>query len=286
MGIRIRTEWPIRTKRNTVRDRTSPLRGALIWAAALSVALCWLPLIGPFIAGLVGGRKARESRDAFVAGVVPAVLWGLALWIVTGRQVTIGKDTFALAPLAPLAPATALALLGGALVGARSRGARSLGVLLALGGAVWVGIRVNEVRATLAPLLQKPPAPSGPSGTGAASCEENLKKLYGALSLYAGSWDDCLPPAGRWATALEEESGRADDLRCPQAPRGLRGYAMNEALGGKQLGQIKNKAETPLVFDSTLPGDNPAGTIASLPAPGRHGGKNYVLYADGSVRPR
>lgn len=269
-----------------MRETQTPLKGPLIWTTTLSVALCWAPLAGPFIAGFVGGRKARDARTAFVAGAVPAAIWAVALWFATSRQVAIGKDVFALAPFAPIAPATAMALLGGALAGATGRGARSLGVLLALVGVVMVGVRVNDIRATLAPFLQRPAGPPTSAGAAPTSCEANLKKLYGALTLYAGSWDDCLPPSGRWATALQESSGESREFRCPDAPAGIRGYAMNEALGGKKLGAIGHPADTPLIYDSNARGDNPADAVASLPSPGRHAGRNYVLYADGTVRPK
>lgn len=44
---------------------------------ALSILLFWLPVIGPFLAGLVGGRKATTVGRAIVAAFAPAVLVGL-----------------------------------------------------------------------------------------------------------------------------------------------------------------------------------------------------------------
>ncbi len=251
------------------------------------MALCWLPLIGPFVAGYVGGRKARVGATASVAGAIPAALWGLMLWYVLGsREITVGKDTFTLAILLPLAPATALTLLGGALLGATGRGVRSLGAFLALGGLVLVGVRVNDVMAFFKPLMSKPAAPSPTAAAASGSCEQNLKDLYGAISLYAGSWDDCLPPADRWATAIADSSGKAELVRCPGAKAGTRGYAMNKALGGRKLSAMPKQGETPLIFDSDASGDSPT-EDASAPAPaGRHGGRSYVLYADGTVKSR
>lgn len=41
---------------------------------ALSVALFWLPVAGPLIAGFVGGRHATTVGRAMVAAFAPAVL--------------------------------------------------------------------------------------------------------------------------------------------------------------------------------------------------------------------
>ena len=45
---------------------------AILWMLFISVLLFWLPVIGPLIAGLVGGKKA----DRFVPPVVDQLLAG------------------------------------------------------------------------------------------------------------------------------------------------------------------------------------------------------------------
>jgi len=45
---------------------------AMIWMAVLSLLLFWLPLLGPLIAGFVGGRAAGSAANGLLAAVLPA----------------------------------------------------------------------------------------------------------------------------------------------------------------------------------------------------------------------
>lgn len=45
----------------------------------LSIALFWLPIAGPFIAGFVGGRRAVTIGRATVAAFAPAVILALVV---------------------------------------------------------------------------------------------------------------------------------------------------------------------------------------------------------------
>ncbi len=46
----------------------------------LSILLFWLPIIGPLVAGFVGGRKAGTLGNAILAVFLPAVIFGMALF--------------------------------------------------------------------------------------------------------------------------------------------------------------------------------------------------------------
>lgn len=50
---------------------------AAVWMIGLSVLLFWLPVLGPAIAGFVGGTEARTLGKAMTAALIPAVLVGL-----------------------------------------------------------------------------------------------------------------------------------------------------------------------------------------------------------------
>ena len=50
---------------------------AMNWMGGLALLLFWLPGAGPFVAGLVGGFKARTVGNATLAVFLPAVLLGL-----------------------------------------------------------------------------------------------------------------------------------------------------------------------------------------------------------------
>ncbi len=85
----------------------------------ISILLFWLPLLGPLIAGFVGGRKAGSLGNAIVAVLLPAVVFGVAFFffasVLTGLAVFgflagAGGLVLALAHVGPL--------LLGAVVGA------------------------------------------------------------------------------------------------------------------------------------------------------------------------
>ena len=56
---------------------------ATAWMVVLSVLLFWVPVVGPLIAGFVGGRLAGGVGPAMVAAVVPSVLVA-ALFLLVG----------------------------------------------------------------------------------------------------------------------------------------------------------------------------------------------------------
>lgn len=89
------------------------------WMFLLSILLFWLPVLGPLVAGFVGGRKAGSLGNAVLAVFLPAVVIGTALFflasILTGLPLVgflagTGGLVFALAHAGPL--------LLGAIVGA------------------------------------------------------------------------------------------------------------------------------------------------------------------------
>jgi hypothetical protein len=67
-----------------VNERTSSptksegsVAAAMNWMGCLTLLLFWLPVIGPFIAGLVGGVKAGSVKRALLAVFVPGVMIGV-----------------------------------------------------------------------------------------------------------------------------------------------------------------------------------------------------------------
>lgn len=54
------------------------------WMIGLSVALVWLPLIGPLIAGFVGGRKAGAIAPALIAVFMPGLILGIVSFFLGG----------------------------------------------------------------------------------------------------------------------------------------------------------------------------------------------------------
>jgi hypothetical protein len=64
-------------------SRNGSLLGASIWMFVLSLLLFWLPVVGPLIAGFVGGRKAGDLGNAVLAVFLPGILFGVVLFFLS-----------------------------------------------------------------------------------------------------------------------------------------------------------------------------------------------------------
>ncbi len=61
-------------------DRPGSIGSAIFWMFLLSVLLFWLPIVGPFIAGFVGGRKAGTVGNALLAALLPGFIVAIVLF--------------------------------------------------------------------------------------------------------------------------------------------------------------------------------------------------------------
>ena len=109
----------------------------VVQAAIVLVAGGWIPLLGPALAGLIVARRAATVRVGLAIGTAVAVVAFGVLRLLSLRDVSIGGTQVGLGPIALVAPAVAVAVLAGAFLGVRSRGARMAG-LAALGVSVWM----------------------------------------------------------------------------------------------------------------------------------------------------
>lgn len=48
----------------------------------LALLLSWLPIVGPLIAGFLGGRVIGEEKRAFGVALLPAVLLAVVVWLI------------------------------------------------------------------------------------------------------------------------------------------------------------------------------------------------------------
>jgi predicted branched-subunit amino acid permease len=87
------------------------LVSAMNWMGGLSLLLFWLPVIGPLIAGLVGGRKAGTVKRAIIAVFLPALLIGIMVaagvgylthWLWWGVLAGLGGVALSLLNVGPL----------------------------------------------------------------------------------------------------------------------------------------------------------------------------------------
>ncbi len=63
--------------------RQGSIARGFAWMLLLSILLFWLPILGPFIAGLVGGKKSGSAGNAILAVLLPAVAIGLCLFVLS-----------------------------------------------------------------------------------------------------------------------------------------------------------------------------------------------------------
>jgi hypothetical protein len=74
---------------NSAVTRTKPpargsIMSAINWMGGLTLLLFWLPVLGPLIAGVVGGWKAGSAKRAIIAVFLPAVLIGVLVAVAVG----------------------------------------------------------------------------------------------------------------------------------------------------------------------------------------------------------
>ena len=62
-------------------EKGSVLKAAL-YMGVISLLLIWLPIVGPVVAGIAGGRAARTVGKALLASVIPSVLLGAGLFMI------------------------------------------------------------------------------------------------------------------------------------------------------------------------------------------------------------
>lgn len=61
-------------------NRPGSVGSAILWMFVLSILLFWLPILGPLIAGFVGGRKAGSLSNAILAVLLPGLVFGALLF--------------------------------------------------------------------------------------------------------------------------------------------------------------------------------------------------------------
>jgi hypothetical protein len=68
----------------TKPPRRGSIMSAMNWMGGLTLLLFWLPVLGPLIAGVVGGWKAGSAKRAIIAVFLPAVLIGVLVAVAVG----------------------------------------------------------------------------------------------------------------------------------------------------------------------------------------------------------
>jgi hypothetical protein len=100
-------------------ENNGSILSGIIWMFVISILLFWLPFAGPFIAGIVGGKKAGGVDSALIAVFLPCIIFGVALFILASSLTGIpligviaGAGGFVLA-ISNIGPLLLGAIIGG-----------------------------------------------------------------------------------------------------------------------------------------------------------------------------
>jgi prepilin-type processing-associated H-X9-DG protein len=159
----------------------------------------------------------------------------------------------------------------------RSEG-RLKGQGLAIAGVIVSALFLFVMPALLLPALAKAKAKAQ-----GINCMNNVRQITLAVVLHAQANTNACPPAATWCEAIQTTIGSDKVLQCPAGDKNHRcHYAFNAKLDGLSLDQIKNPAQTVLVFE-TDGGWNLNGGSELLPRKSHHGRGVVVGFADGHV---
>src|ERR1051326_8687855 len=152
-----------------VVERRGSVAAAAWWTMGLSIVLAPLVILGPFIAGYVGGRKAKSAPAALTAALGPALIWVAVWWWLGKTGIPVRSDRF-FPPADIFAPTAGLAILGGAFAGSGGKLAHVIGsaVLLLAVGWFWRGTK--DLYDLGKKLTERPPVDQKPVAASNAAC--------------------------------------------------------------------------------------------------------------------
>ncbi len=130
----------------------------------------------------------------------------------------------------------------------------------------------------LLPLIMQ--AQGKAQGTG---CLSNMRQLCMSAQLYAGDNGDMLPTE-QWPDQLAAYVKNRAIYTCPGAPGKAVAYAINEALIGARMADVKRPSETVLFFESDQAQELPFGGPDAVTGPPRHEGRVVVGFVDGHAK--
>lgn len=109
-------------------------------------------------------------------------------------------------------------------------------------------------------------------------CAANVENIVQCLHIYLADNDYRFPPAANWDGVLQKYLRDNDPFTCPKARKGG-GYGYNRALDSLSYFQIRDPANTVLIFESDSR-NNISGGAELLPDIPRHNGTDWYGFAD------
>jgi hypothetical protein len=95
----------------TIQKPKGSVVAAMLTMFFVSLLLFWLPVLGPLVAGIAGGKKAGGIAGAFLAVLLPSLIFGVILFVavstltglpVIGAVAGLGAVVLSLAHVGPL----------------------------------------------------------------------------------------------------------------------------------------------------------------------------------------
>ncbi len=267
-------------------------KSVLVIVLLVSLALAVIGLV----LGIICGKNARRLLPGWIFPVIYLVAVGVVYFV--GKRASVNIGPILVWEMLLQTSEFLLAFFAGYGFGIKppqavqsqvhtfSRLALLLVLIAAASGDVII-LRLGNAVSQLGILQSKKYEPQKNK-----DCPENLKSIYNAINLYSQDWD-ALPPFEKWLDneELTSKIRQNEWLHCPEVSNRhdeKYGYAFNDKvsalkLGGKHLNELPDAVKTPLLYDSRDISKSAHDSFSSLPRPGRHGGRNNVLYLDGHV---
>ena len=103
------------------KEKKGSILAGFIWMFIISLLLFWLPVVGPLLAGVVGGKMSGGVGNALAAVFLPGIIFGVLLFflatIISGIPLigaVAGAGSFILV-IAHVGPLLVGAIIGGIL---------------------------------------------------------------------------------------------------------------------------------------------------------------------------
>lgn len=116
-----------------------------------------------------------------------------------------------------------------------------------------------------------------------AACTSNMKQVCLAALMYSQDHQNTLPTEN-WVEGLYPYCKNRAIYVCPGQPDKKVAYALNEAIAGAAMAEVKDPSQVVLFFEADLPEDVPFGSADAVLGQPAHGGRIVVGFLDGHVQ--